>query len=186
MVTMIVSFPAFSRLNGRSIGSIAHGPMATVQNITHRLNTKTFGLSNILYLFAIGAASDKVSRHYARDFGQAMSLLSSGSQSALCNFVGAVVGWRSEPKMIRVHARRSVALMQHMKIFGFSMVCAVRKSVRENSSVAARLLKYAVSSVIYGGAPHPASAHGVVMNMPHKAVNLFHMITLSTRLACVK
>lgn len=186
MVMTTQSYPAFSRLNGRSTDLIARRPVATVQKVADSLHTKPLGLSNVLNFLAIGAASDKVSGHFASDFGQAVSVFSACAKSALGNLVCRIVGRSPKPQVIGVHASWGVAPVQDVKASKVSDVEKVGEAVRQNRTFGPAAPKTAVPGLVNGRSPKPAPRHGVMVNVRHKAIYSGHRITVSTQMAFVK
>jgi len=160
--------------------------MSPVEKVADRLNAKPFGFGNVLHLLTICTAADKVSGHFARHFGQPVTVFSASAQAALSDFVRSIVSGRSKPQVIRIHAGGSVALVQYMKRANRSFMLTVRKAMGKDGSVAAGLHENAVPSMVYACRPQPTSAHRVMVNVAHKSVHMVHRLTVSTHTASVK
>jgi hypothetical protein len=113
MVTMTQSYPACWLPSGLFTVSIANRPVSSVKQIAYRLNAKPFGLGDILNFFSARPATDKVSGHFARNLGQAVSVFSADALTTFCGFVSHVLGLRPKPKVIGVHASGCVASVQN-------------------------------------------------------------------------
>lgn len=186
MATTIASSQGFWRVSGNLTGFAANRPMSSVEKVADRLHAKPFGFGNVLNLLASRTAANKVGRHFARNLGQPVTVLRARTQAAFRDFVGAVVGGSSKPQMVRIHAGGRVAPMQDVKFAGFRNVKRIREAVRQDGPLFSAASKASVPCLINGCAPKPATRHGVMVNVRHKAINAVHRITVSIRTATVK
>jgi hypothetical protein len=97
--------------------------VSSVKQIAYRLNAKPFGLGNVFNLFALCAATNKVSSHFARNLRQAVTVLSANALTALRNLVGHVFGLRPKPKVVGVYASGRVASVQNAHTSRNGAVC---------------------------------------------------------------
>lgn len=156
MATMTVLSQGFWRVSGERIGFGANRPVSPVQKIADRLHAKPFGLGNVLNLLASRTAADKVSRHFARDLGQSVTVFSTDTLATLRDFVGHVLGLRPKPQVVRVDASGRVASVQDAHSSrNVGMVDGVRVSVSQELGVFA-CAKEAVTARVSRAIPNPA------------------------------